>query len=142
MTVLLTIIHVFVVGLMITVILMQSGRGGGLTQGFASAETMFGAKTNEFMVKTTSILLGIFIFTSLTLAHLSARKDQSLMSRIQKSAKQGTIPQPATTTTQQATIPQPAAETAQQMPQSDAATAQQVATPEPAATTPEAPPTP
>ena len=129
MAVMLTFIHVFVVGLMITVILMQSGRGGGLTQGFASAETMFGAKTNEFMVKTTSILLGIFIFTSLTLAHLSTRKDQSLMSRIQKSAAQGTVPQPAAATTEQPP-----------MPPSDETTTQQVETPEPAATTPEAAP--
>jgi len=82
MTILLTIMHVLVAVLLMTVILMQSGRGGGLTEGFASAESMFGAKTNEFMVRTTSVLLGVFIFTSLLLAYFSARKDQSLMSAL------------------------------------------------------------
>lgn len=65
--------------LLITVILMQSGRGGGLTESFASAESMFGAKTNEFMVRATVILSGVFLVTSLILAHLSSKKDRSLI---------------------------------------------------------------
>ena len=71
--------HAVVAILLVMVILMQSGRGGGLTEGFASAESMFGAKTNSFMVKTTSVLAAFFIITSLSLAFLSSRKDRSLM---------------------------------------------------------------
>jgi len=45
---------------LVIVILMQSGRGGGLTEAFASAESMFGAKTNEMMVKLTAVLAMLF----------------------------------------------------------------------------------
>ncbi len=81
------IIHSLVCVLLVTVILMQSGRGGGLTEGFAAAETMFGAKTNEFMVKATSVLAVLFVITSLSLAHFSARRDQSLMDRLMDKTK-------------------------------------------------------
>ncbi len=85
------IIHSLVCVLLVTVILMQSGRGGGLTEGFAAAETMFGAKTNEFMVKATSVLAVLFVLTSLGLAHLSARRDQSLMERLMDKTKKPDI---------------------------------------------------
>ena len=62
-------------------ILMQAGKGGGLTEGFASAESMFGAKTNEFMIKTTTVLACLFLVSCLSLAFLSSQKDKSLMSR-------------------------------------------------------------
>ena len=64
---------------LIVVILMQSGRGGGLTEAFASAESMFGAKTNEMMVKITAILAVLFLVTSLSLTHLNAKQERSLM---------------------------------------------------------------
>ncbi|MCK5214995.1 MAG: preprotein translocase subunit SecG [Candidatus Omnitrophica bacterium] len=64
---------------LIVVILMQSGRGGGLTEAFASAESMFGAKTNEMMVRLTAILAVFFLVTSLSLTYLNAKKEQSLM---------------------------------------------------------------
>lgn len=73
------VIHCIVAVLLGIIILMQSGRGGGLTEAFASAESIFGAKTNTFLVKATSALAAIFIVTSLSLAFLSSRKDKSLM---------------------------------------------------------------
>lgn len=73
-------IHAVVSVLLVVVILMQSGRGGGLTEGFASAESMFGAKTNEFMVKSTTVLAGFFLITCLGLAILNAQQGKSLMS--------------------------------------------------------------
>jgi preprotein translocase subunit SecG len=79
MTGLFIFVHTVTCMLLITVILMQSGRGGGLTEGFAAAESMFGAKTNEFMIKATSVLTAIFLVTSLVLAHLSSKKEQSLL---------------------------------------------------------------
>ena len=72
-------IHTLVCILLMIAILMQSGRGGGLTEGFASAESMFGAKTNVFMVRITSVLATIFLVTCLSLAYFSARKNRSLM---------------------------------------------------------------
>ena len=73
-------IHIIVCVLLATIILMQSGRGGGLTEGFAAAESMFGAKTNDFLIRGTTILAALFISTSLSIAFLSAKKNKSLMS--------------------------------------------------------------
>ena len=75
-----TFIHVIVCVLLILIILMQSGRGGGLTESFASAETVFGAKTNSLLIKTTTIFATFFLITCLGLAFLSSRKSKSLMS--------------------------------------------------------------
>ena len=72
-------IHVVVCIFIATIILMQSGRGGGLTEGFASAESMFGAKTNSFLVKTTSVLAAFYLITCLSLAFMSSKKEKSLM---------------------------------------------------------------
>ena len=73
-------LHAVVAVLLIVIILMQSGRGGGLTEGFASAESLFGAKTNEFMIKATTIFATLFLITCLGIAVLSAQKSKSLMS--------------------------------------------------------------
>ena len=72
-------IHCIACGVLILLILMQSGRGGGLTDSFASAESMFGAKTNEFMVKLTVSIAMVFLVTSLSLAYFSAKKESSLI---------------------------------------------------------------
>ena len=80
MTTFIIVIHALICILLSMVILMQSGRGGGLTETFASAESVFGAKTNSFMVKTTAILASLFLVTCLSLAYFSSRKDRSLMS--------------------------------------------------------------
>lgn len=73
-------LHALIAILLIVIILMQSGRGGGLTEGFASAESLFGAKTNEFMIKATTIFATVFLITCLGLAVLSSQKGKSLMS--------------------------------------------------------------
>ncbi|HRZ40592.1 MAG TPA: preprotein translocase subunit SecG [Candidatus Omnitrophota bacterium] len=73
------VIHSLACIALIFIILIQSGRGGGLTEGFAGAESMFGAKTNETMVKITTGLTVVFLITSLALAFMSARAEKSLM---------------------------------------------------------------
>ncbi len=73
-------IHILICVLLACAILMQAGRGGGLTENFAAAESMFGAKTNTVMVKATTILASIFLVTCMSLAFFSFQKDKSLMS--------------------------------------------------------------
>ena len=73
------VIHVIVCVLLVISILMQAGRGGGLTETFQSAESMFGTQTNVLMVRTTTILAVIFFSTSMILAFNSSKVDQSLM---------------------------------------------------------------
>ena len=74
-------LHVVVCICLAVMILMQSGKGGGLTESFSAAESLFGAKTNIVLVKTTAVLAGIFIVTSLTLAFLSSKGNKSLISQ-------------------------------------------------------------
>jgi len=71
--------HALICILMVVVILMQSGRGGGLTEGFAPAESLFGAQTNAFMIKATTVVAIIFFVTCLSLAVLSSQKGKSIM---------------------------------------------------------------
>ena len=92
MTTFFLIIHTLICILLCMVILMQAGRGGGLTESFSSAESVFGAKTNSFMVRTTTVFASIFLVTCLTLAFLSSRRDRSLMSEsslMKKAAPRG-----------------------------------------------------
>ena len=73
-------LHAVISIMLLVIILMQSGRGGGLTESFASAESMFGAKTNEFMIKATTVFASLFLMTCLGLAIVSSQKVKSLMS--------------------------------------------------------------
>ncbi len=76
----LLIAQVVVCVLLVAIVLMQSGRGGGLTETFAGGmESMFGSKTNVIMVRTTAILSILFFTTCLSLAFLSTQKSKSLM---------------------------------------------------------------
>jgi preprotein translocase subunit SecG len=74
-------IHVVVCILLITVILIQRGRGGGLVESFSGFESMFGPKTNTFLVRSTTILAVIFMSTCLILTFFSLRQSRSLMER-------------------------------------------------------------
>src|SRR5476649_2062923 len=85
------VIHVIVCVLLVISILMQAGRGGGLTETFQSAESMFGTQTNVFMVRLTTILAAIFMCTSLLFAFKSSKGDQSLMANKKLLA---TVPKP------------------------------------------------
>ena len=73
------VIHSITCVLLVLTILMQAGRGGGLTEQFSGAESVFGAQTSSFMVRLSSILASVFFVTSLTLALMSAHQERSLM---------------------------------------------------------------
>jgi preprotein translocase subunit SecG len=83
------LLHLIISILLIVIILMQSGRGGGLTEGLAAgAESIFGSKTNVFMVRATAILAILFLITTLGLAYLSTQKNKSLMEKGVPAAKE------------------------------------------------------
>ena len=93
------VLHIIISILLITIILMQSGRGGGLTEGLAAgAESIFGSKTNVFMVKTTTVLAVLFLLTCLSLAFLSMQRNKSLMEKrgVQKEAAVSPVAPPVT----------------------------------------------
>lgn len=72
-------LHVMICLLLVTIILMQRGKGGGLTEQFSSAESMFGAKTNVVLIKATTIFGCVFLITCLSLAYHSSRAGKSLI---------------------------------------------------------------
>ena len=74
-----TVIHVITCILLVVTILMQAGKGGGLAQGFDSAENLLGAQTNMFMVKVTTTLCVIFLCTCIGLALMTSKKERSLL---------------------------------------------------------------
>lgn len=87
MMTLILVIHCLTCVLLVLAVLMQAGRGGGLTESFSSAESVFGAQTSTFMVRTTSILAAIFFVTSLSLAYISSHQAKSLMATEKQKSK-------------------------------------------------------
>ena len=82
MEILVTILHVASCMFLIFIILIQAGRGGGLSEMLGSndqAQRIFGAQTNAFLVKLTTVSATCFIITSVTLAVLTANKSKSLI---------------------------------------------------------------
>jgi preprotein translocase subunit SecG len=72
-------IHVVVCIVLVTLILIQRGRGGGFIENFSGLESMFGTKTSAFLSKATSVLATLFFLSCLFLAFLSLRESKSLM---------------------------------------------------------------
>lgn len=72
-------VHIVVVIALISIILVQRGRSGGLVESLGGVESIFGTKTSAFLVKATVGLVILFFFTSISLAYLSKQKGKSLM---------------------------------------------------------------
>jgi len=79
MMTLLIVFHVIACIILITLVLIQRGRGAGLVESFAGVESMFGTKTNAFLTRTTTIMSVVFFITCLSLAVMSVKQSKSLM---------------------------------------------------------------
>ena len=90
MTIVLTILHVLVSIFLISVVLLQSGKGAemGASFGSSGSQSVFGAGGGtSFLSKMTTGAAIVFMLTSLTLAYLSGLpSSSSLMSGKGKSA--------------------------------------------------------
>ena len=73
MQTLLTIIHVFVCLFLVGVVLLQSGRSGGMgVLSGAATQTVFGGRgASGFLAKATSVCAMLFMLTSASLAGLA-----------------------------------------------------------------------
>ena len=91
MAILIKCIHILASLLLVLVVLLQSGRGGGMgpALGGASAQVFGGRGASTFLSRVTSGLAIAFFLTSLTLSMLSSRH---------RSVVQGLVPVTATTT--------------------------------------------
>ena len=79
-----SIIHVFVCLVLMFVVLLQQGKGGGMGSAFggASAQVFGGSGAGNLLTRATAICAGVFMLTSVTLAHLSSAKDTGLRAKI------------------------------------------------------------
>jgi preprotein translocase subunit SecG len=72
-------IHVIACILLITIVLVQRGRGGGFVENLSGLESMFGTKTSVLLTKATTIAAVVFFVTCLSLAVMSVHKSRSLL---------------------------------------------------------------
>lgn len=80
MMVFLVILHVFVSLVLILVILLQAGKGGGLSESFGGAsQQLFGTKSSTFLNRATAVCAILFLVTCLSLGVLSSHGRKSLM---------------------------------------------------------------
>ena len=75
-------IHVIASLVLIAVILLQAGRGGGLSESFGgdSTQTILGTKTSVFLKRATEVSAVVFLLTCLTLGVMTSHRGRSLVS--------------------------------------------------------------
>jgi preprotein translocase subunit SecG len=75
MVTLLVIVHIFVCLFLISIVLLQSGKGAELGAAFGgSSQTIFGSRgAATFLNKLTTVAAVVFMITSLTLAVITAK---------------------------------------------------------------------
>jgi len=81
MTILVTCIHIIVCLVLIIVILLQAGRGQGLSGssfGGGNVQSLFGTKSSSFLTKATTVCAILFLFTCIGLNVLEVQKSRSL----------------------------------------------------------------
>ena len=90
MEILLKIIHVIAAVFLILVVLLQSGRGGGVgaALGGASAQVFGGRGAGNFLTRLTTGAAVVFFCTSMTLSMMSSRHRSVMVGNIPQSAAQ------------------------------------------------------
>jgi preprotein translocase subunit SecG len=83
-------LHILICFGLIAVVLLQSGKGGGLAGGAfgGTAQTVFGGRgATDFMTRATMVLGGAFFATSLAMALMSSGTGRPTRSLIQEEAR-------------------------------------------------------
>lgn len=81
MSIVLVILHVAICFILIAVILLQAGRGQGLTGGGFSGggvQSLFGTRAADFLTKATTVSAILFLFTCIGLDIIEAQRSRSL----------------------------------------------------------------
>lgn len=86
MTILIVVFHVIVCLFLIAVILLQAGRGQGLSWGVfgGSPQSILGTKTASFLSRVTTGCAIVFLFTCIFLNIIETRKSRSLITSQQQ----------------------------------------------------------
>jgi|SRR5687768_4821689 len=91
-------LHILICLALVLVILLQSGKGGGLAGGAfgGTAQTVFGGRgATDFLTRATMVLGGAFFLTSLTLALMSSGVRGPARSLMQEEARRAIPTAPA-----------------------------------------------
>lgn len=77
------ILHIIVCFVLIAVILLQAGKGAGLSNifGGGGVQTLFGTSAATFLTRATTACAILFLLTCLGLGILSVRRGRSLMEK-------------------------------------------------------------
>jgi len=84
MFVFLITLHVIACLVLIMVILLQAGKGGGISETFGGSgglQSMLGTKASSFLTKATAACAVLFLVTSMTLALMSTERAGSVVER-------------------------------------------------------------
>jgi preprotein translocase subunit SecG len=96
MLVLLTIVHVLVCFLLITAVLLQSGKGGGLAAaiggGLSSSSVLGGRSAATFLSKATTILAAVFMVSCLAQAIMVRGVDNTPTTATERAMAKGDLP--------------------------------------------------
>jgi preprotein translocase subunit SecG len=76
-------VHVIVSLILIAVILLQAGRGGGLSESFGGSQTqtILGTKTSVFLKRATEIAAVLYILACLVLGMMTSHRGRSLIAK-------------------------------------------------------------
>jgi preprotein translocase subunit SecG len=98
MTTVIIVIHVVVCLALISIVLLQHGKGAGIGAAFGgSSQTVFGSSgAAPFLAKLTAVAAILFMLTSVSLSFLGRQQEGSVMGGIRpKPATQEKAPAPA-----------------------------------------------
>jgi preprotein translocase subunit SecG len=82
MTLILTALHIIVCFTLILVILLQAGRGQGLSSpsfGSGNVQSLLGTRAADFLTKATSVAAILFLLTCIGLNVIETRRSKSLL---------------------------------------------------------------
>lgn len=78
-------LHVLVCIFLIFIILIQPGKGYGLSETFGGqTQTIFGVRAGTLLTRITAVCATIFLIASLSIAVISSKKSRSLVEKIVK----------------------------------------------------------
>lgn len=89
MTILITLLHIVFCLVLVVVILVQGGRGQGITGpafGSGNVQSLFGTRAADFLTKATSVSAICFLFTCIGLNIMENRKSKSLLETARRPA--------------------------------------------------------
>lgn len=101
MQTLLTVVHLLLAIAIVTLVLLQHGKGAdaGAAFGGGASSTVFGAQgSSSFLSRTTAILAALFFVTTMSLAYFASQvgPQEGLMDRLPAPSTPVTAPAPAT----------------------------------------------